>query len=74
MCDNDDVERGSQAKKEGPAEEAGGIIEAVGVDKNGTVRSRGGGGEVHNTMELVLILAVFVLRANSSQELRRNGV
>ena len=46
MCDNDDVERGRQAKKQGPAEEAGGIIEAVGVDKNGTVRTRGGGGEV----------------------------
>ena len=74
MCDNDDVEGGSEAQKERPAEEAGGIIEAVGVYKNGTVRAGGGGGEVRRALELFIILAVFVLRADSSQELRRNGV
>ena len=41
--DDDDIEGRGKAEKEGPAEEAGVVVEAVRVNKDGTMVSRGGG-------------------------------
>jgi hypothetical protein len=76
MCvgDDDDMEGRGKAEKEGPAEEAGVVVEAVRVDQDGAVVTRGGGREAHCTLTFDGVSQFLILGANSSQELVGNGV
>ena len=71
--DDDDMEGRGKAEKERPAEEAGVVVEAVRVDQNGTMVTRGGR-EVHCLLMLGGISQNLIFGANSSKELNGNGV
>ena len=73
MGDDDDMEGRGEAEKERPAEEAGVVVEAVRVDQNGTMVTRGGR-EVHCLLMLGGISQNLIFGANSSKELNGNGV